>query len=136
MVTTVPRAETNAGSTLSQDAQFKFGRSFQGWSKKRRRQLAEDTKTGVPERQDKKLDVQESGFVETEISVGKDTRWAVLWLRRLRPRKKGKTNPTGLHDGWDHPKVMTLAEQLREAQDSQLSLPESKVTPFGSQTYG
>ena len=100
-----------------------MGAAFHGWPKKRRKQRSEEIQKSVPEQPDDECEV-----FETEVTVGRDTRWAVLWLRRLQPRKRlGKRSQLKLERERETPKLVTLAEQLRQAQEVPLALPDSKV---------
>ena len=64
-------------------------------------------------------------------NVSKETRWAAIWLSRLQPGRKNtrKNDSQGTQSSRVRPTVMTLAEQLREAQLTPLSVPNSNVPP-------
>ena len=53
--------------------------------------------------------------------------WAALWLRRLRPRKRKLKGISNAQNSEVRPKLMTLAEQLEEAQTTPLCIPDAKV---------
>jgi hypothetical protein len=57
--------------------------------------------------------------------ITKEARWAVIWLRRLNLRKKpSRSYDSRGPDGTIKPTIKTLAEQLREAQSTPLSIPD------------
>ena len=123
MVTTFARTPAASNSPSSPEVKSRKGGASHGWQIKRRKQRSEETQNSVPELGDNECDL-----FDAEVVVCRDTRWAVLWLRRLQPRKRfGKVTQLKLEGGRETPKVMTLAEQLHQAQEIPLSLPDSKV---------
>jgi hypothetical protein len=131
MVATFTRSTATSNSTSSQEARSRTGGALHGWPKKRRKQRPEETKKAVPEPPD-----EECEPFEGEVVVGRETRWAVLWLRRLQSRKRlGKATQVKSERQRETPRVMTLAEQLHEAQEVPLSLTDLKVLPSYLQAH-
>jgi hypothetical protein len=124
MVTTFARSSAASNSPSSPEVKSRTGGAFHGWPKKRRKQEEEETQKSVSELGDNECDL-----FEAEVVLCKDTRWAVIWLRRLQPRKRrlGKATQLKLEGGRETSKVMTLAEQLHQGEEIPLSLPDSKV---------
>lgn len=129
MVTTTSTRATAypTPADLSQELTTKMGKSLGGWPKKRRKHQIQEV---VPESAAETIVIPECNVLNDERAGGRETTWAVLWLRRLRPRKKDTVTSAGKgkRDG-QQPKLMTLAEQLHGMQEPPLSLSQSKVVP-------
>ena len=127
VTTTSARAVDSAASGFSQEPTTKTEKArLRGWPKKRHKQQPLNVHD-VPS----EIEVlPECELQEAEMTVETETTWAILWLRRLRPRRKSRLTSVGKGKGeQEQPRLMTLAEQLREAQESPLLVPQSKVTP-------
>ena len=134
MVTTTATRATAypTPADLSQELTTKMGKSLGGWPKKRRKPQIRKV---VPEPAAETIVIPECNVLNDEQAGSRETTWAVLWLRRLRPRKKGIliSAEKGKRDG-QPPKLMTLAEQLHGTQAPPLSLSQSKVISAYLQT--
>jgi hypothetical protein len=112
------------GSQLAPNDRSGLTRRLPGWPKKRKVIQIEfagksTTETTITEHHK---------MVSEELEVGRDVRWAALWLRRLQPRKRSKRDSGDKGKDVKERKVIkTLAEQLHEAQDSSIALPDAKV---------
>jgi hypothetical protein len=112
--------------------QSKSDKQFKRWSKKRTMQRPID----IPIIADSSLtsnenyNIHEALDLTIYISGGtvKGTGWAAIWLRRLKLRKKSRKSENSIpQNQTNRPRLITLAEQLQEAQPTPLSQPSSKV---------
>ena len=65
---------------------------------------------------------------EYETKVSSKETWAKIWLKRLQPHRKQKATESDIQNDMGDTKLVTLAEQLRDAQDTSIYTGDSKVS--------
>lgn len=110
----------------SLSSQPKSGKRLRGWPKKRSKANPHQNLIVQPvllETGEKNviIEIQALELERNDRGSG-EFRWAAIWLRRLQQRKKQRKS-----DLKSPPKILTLAEQLQEAQQTPLDAPDSRV---------
>ena len=129
MVTST-QVSSSSGQPKSPSPKSSLGKHLKGWPKKREKLQPNETpiiaKTSATRS-------EEYPVIDPLVlqNANKETRWAVIWLSRLQPRRKKsrKNDNLGAQSEKIQTTIMTLAEQLQEAQSTPLTVPNSKVLP-------
>ena len=121
---------SSSGQLKSPSSKSRLSKRLKGWPKKRQKLRPNET-TIIAE--SSATASKEYPIIDPLVlqNANKETWWAAIWLSRLQPgRKKTRKNDNqGAHNAKMRPTIVTLAEQLQEAQLTPLSVPNSNVPP-------
>lgn len=112
-----------------------LGKRFPKWTKKNNRKppphsILTSEQMYATRNEHLRIEISHDGQTVAEYETkmpGKET-WAKIWLKRLQPHWKQKATESDIQNDAGATKLVTLAEQLREAQDTSMYTSDSKVS--------